>query len=180
MVLLASVLKGNGLERAILSRAARGLLEHGLREHFGVPCPEIIRLKSGKPVFSVENGLCFSISHSANAVCVGISECPIGVDIERLRHFDEGHARRLFSEAMLRDFGYFGGWTLRESVFKLCGSGSLMSMELFRRNGEIVEVGGAAFCRLYDNLPDFACAAAAEDPANLPERLELVSPDRFM
>lgn len=162
-----------------MSRAAHALVRLAAEEYFGVPCPETVRLPGGKPDFAPGSGLHFSLSHSYGAVLAGVSEREIGVDLELERAVNDRFVRRLFSEKMLRAFGYYGGWTLRESAYKLGAPGHLMSMELEPAAGALVSAPGGAVCRRYDGLTGYACAAAAWDRSALPDRLVIVAPERL-
>ncbi len=57
-------------------------------------CPLIARTDLGKPYFPEWPGVHFSISHTAAAAMVGLSDRPVGVDIERIRPV----SRRLLRE----------------------------------------------------------------------------------
>ena len=178
-VLLASIISPGRPERAVMSRAAHALVRLAAEEYFGTPCPVTVRLPGGKPDFAEDSGLHFSLSHSYGAVLAGVSDRPLGVDLELVREVNDRFARRLFSEKMLGAFGYYGGWTLRESAYKLGAPGHLMSMELEPADGPFAAAPGGAVCRSYDGLPGYACAAAAWDRSALPYELILVPPERL-
>lgn len=161
------------LRRAEASVLARRLLAYAVKEVWDIPCPEIGRTESGKPFFIGETGKFFSLSHTKTCVLAGVSGHDLGVDAETLRPYEERMAARLFSPEMLRDFGYFGGWTLRESVFKLTGEGSLRTMDLRLEGGEIVPPAGGVKCRLYADVPGCAAAAACFQGV-FPERIKIV------
>lgn len=170
---LFAVMLNTPLGRNEASALARRLLAYAVERTWGIPCPETGRMENGKPFFPKETGKFFSISHTGACVLVGVSGHDLGVDAETLRPYEERLAARLFTPEMLRDFGYFGGWTLRESVFKLTGKGSLREMELRLEDGEIVPPVGGVKCRLYGDLPGCAAAAACFE-GELPERIEIV------
>ena len=121
-----------------MSRAAHTLVRLAAEEYFGTPCPGTVLLPGGKPDFAPGSGLHFSLSHSCGAVLAGVSEHELGVDLELVREVNVRFARRLFSEKMLSAFGYYGGWTLRESAYKLGAPGHLMSMELAPADGPFI------------------------------------------
>lgn len=153
------------------SEAVRALLSHAVRQVWDMDCPEIKKQANGKPYFHEQPDKHFSLSHSKSHVLVALSEYDVGADIETLRKI-KGEPKRLFSEEMLSDFGYFGGWTLRESVYKLCGRGNLREMNFSLRDGEIVSPFDGIRCRLYEG-EGFA-ASAAGTAGEFPDKIEIV------
>lgn len=87
---------------------------------------EIKYHESGKPYIE-GNDLYISISHSKEFVLVGISDLPIGVDIEVLRPFEQKLIKRYFTieEASFIDNQekFFLIWTVKEAYLKLTGVG---------------------------------------------------------
>ncbi len=158
------------------SEAVRALLTYSVRQLWDIDRPEIAKLPGGKPYFPACPDKHFSLSHSKSHVLVALSEYDVGADIESLREI-KGRAEKLFSREMLDSFGYYGGWTLRESVYKLCGKGSLRSMELEKRGSEIIAPFPGVKCRMYEG-EDFAAAAACceGEPA---ESVEIVDASQF-
>lgn len=154
------------------SQVVRALLGFAVREVWGTDCPEIAKTGAGKPYFPACADKHFSLSHSKSHVLVALSDQDVGADIETLRE-EKGRAERLFPEHMLADFGYLGGWTLRESVFKLSGQGSLRKMDIRRREDGIVTPFEGVCCRLYDSGDDFVASAACFD-GEFPEKVEMV------
>jgi len=143
------------------------LLRRIFSERFSLPAPEILRTENGKPYF--EGLPChFSISHSGNMALIAISDSEIGVDIQL--HSGSKQNPRLFSEQMLAEFGYYDGWVLRESVFKLCGNGSLRNMEFSRANGHIISPFDNVACRLY-HIRDGVSIAVASYSDNFPDKI---------
>ena len=60
------------------------LLQDLLQNQFQIQKPNLIRVPSGQ--WCLENKeLCFSISHSGEFIYIGISEKPIGVDVQRVQ-----------------------------------------------------------------------------------------------
>lgn len=96
---------------------------------------KIVRDQHNKPV--VEDGsFCFNISHSQNIVCVALSATPVGVDVEKLRPFDERIADKFFANAknsiynsQNTDREFTKHWTIFESGLKLFGD-----ISLFKQN----------------------------------------------
>lgn len=158
------------------SMLVRKLLGYAVKEQWGMDLPEIEKDEKGKPYFAGKADMYFSLSHSKTHVLAAVSTRPVGADIETLRPIREG-TQRLFSPEMLADFGYFGGWTLREAVFKLCGEGALRTMDIRMRDGEIVTPFEGVKCRSYD-IAGCAIAAAAWEN-DFPDEVEIIEAERF-
>lgn len=167
-------LVGGGVTRSQLVRA---LLGYAVKEVWGVDCPEMAKTEKGKPYFPGRETMHFSLSHSKSHVLVAVSEHDVGADIETLREAHKG-AERLFFGQMLSDFGYFGGWVLRESVYKLTNEGSLRSMDIKLTENGIETPFEGVRCRLYDDVPGCAVAAACYE-GEFPEKIEIVEADSF-
>ena len=150
---------------------ARRLLAYAVAEVWGRELPPIEKDEMGKPYFPGGENMHFSLSHTRTHVLAAVSEYPVGADIETLMPVKESH-KRLFSDGMLADFGYFGGWTLREAVFKLRGCGSLRSMEIRRVDGEIVTPYEGVRCAVW-SMDGCAVAAACQE-GELPEEVEII------
>ncbi len=158
------------------SELARALLRYAVAEVWGCEMPAIARNSRGKPFFVGAEKMHFSLSHTKTHVLAAVSEYPVGADIETLREYKKDF-ERLFSPGMLSDFGYFGGWTLREAVFKLRGEGSLRSMDLRLENGAVVSPYEGVRCRLYSL--DGCVAAAAAWEGDFPKKPEIVESSKF-
>ena len=158
------------------SELARALLRYAVAEVWGCEMPEIVRDGRGKPFFAGAENMHFSLSHTKTHVLAAVSGHPVGADIETLREVRKGY-ERLFSPGMLSDFGYFGGWTLREAVFKLRGEGKLRSMDIRLENGSVVTPYEGIRCRLY--TLDGCAAAAAAWEGEFPEKIEMVENTKF-
>jgi 4'-phosphopantetheinyl transferase len=113
-------------------RLAPALLLYGLRETFGIKSlPHMERTAEGKPYFPDRPEICFNYSHSGGLTLCGISEAPLGVDIELIRPVRPGLARRVMSRREYEDWiscsdqegRLFSLWTLKESYFKCTGTG---------------------------------------------------------
>ncbi len=74
------------------------LIEAMLRIDPGTELPLRIRTaKLGKPMF-IDNRMEFSLSHAGSFAGATVSDCPVGMDIERKRQIRESLARRICSE----------------------------------------------------------------------------------
>ncbi len=83
--------------------------------------PEIARSPSGKPYFLEHPGIHFNLSHTKGAVLVGVSEEPLGVDIERIRPVGRRVMQRLVQAETEEDF--FRSWVRWEARSKRSGKG---------------------------------------------------------
>ena len=101
---------------------AYGLLRVALYWKLGwrVP-PEIALSGGGKPYFPDFPGVFFNISHTDGAVMVGLSNAPIGVDIEKARPAPPRLTRRLALPEDAETF--FRVWVAAEAVGKRDGRG---------------------------------------------------------
>ena len=75
----------------------------------------------GKPCFPEKPEVHFNISHTSGAVLVGVSDQPIGVDIEKIRPVSQRAMRRLAGAVSEREF--FQSWVRREARTKRSGTG---------------------------------------------------------
>ena len=83
--------------------------------------PEIALTDKGKPYFPQYPNVHFNISHTGGAVLVGVSDKPIGVDIEKVRPVSERSMRRLADASTAEEF--FQSWVRREARAKRSGDG---------------------------------------------------------
>jgi 4'-phosphopantetheinyl transferase len=83
--------------------------------------PDIALTEKGKPYFPEYPDVHFNISHTGGAVLVGISDKPIGVDIEKVRPVSERSMRRLAAASTAEEF--FQSWVRREARAKRSGDG---------------------------------------------------------
>ena len=113
------------------------LLRLALREACGwEELPDIALSSQGKPCFPDALGVHFNLSHTSGAVLVGLSDQPIGVDIECIRPMSPASLERLAAGVSERDF--FPCWVRREARAKLDGTdmGALLRSEIPLRDGE--------------------------------------------
>ena len=126
------------------------LLRQALRERLGWrELPPLAWTDRGKPWFPNYPTVCFSLSHTAGVVLVGLAQQPIGVDVERIRPVGPRLLERL-GEGELE--ALFSAWVRREARFK-CGTiPSLLGAEPALRPGE--QYGPA------QTFPDYVAGAA--------------------
>lgn len=92
-----------------------------LRQAMGGELPAMALGERGKPYFPELPGLHFSISHTHGAALVGISNQPVGVDIEKIRPIGPRVKQRLGTE--LTEKEAFCRWTALEAHAKRTGRG---------------------------------------------------------
>ena len=116
-----------------LCAAAYMLLLHGLQEEYGLTEDQIVMeiADSGKPYLSSHPHIYFNLSHcDAGAVC-GISNVPIGIDVESVRRIDDRVVNRVLSASEQEILAHSKNptltfttmWTLKESWVKYAGCG---------------------------------------------------------
>lgn len=75
---------------------AAGLLWRRVMEESGADAQSPVEeLPAGKPVFSPENGIWFSLSHSGRYVLCAVSDNAVGADVQQMRKVNLSIARRL-------------------------------------------------------------------------------------
>ena len=129
------------------------LLRLALRERYGWrDLPRIAVTSLGKPWFPDRPEVHFSLSHTAGAVLVALSDRPVGADIERIRPVSQRAMRRLADAATERVF--FESWVRREALAKRSGAGVATMLSA----GEELSPG-EQFYRL-DTFPGYAAGVA--------------------
>lgn len=111
-----------------LCAAVYMLLLHGLQEEYGLTEDQIVIeiADSGKPYLSSHPHIYFNLSHCDGGVACGISNGPIGVDVESMRKIDNRVANRVFSVSEQEILAhsknpthtFIAMWTLKESWLK--------------------------------------------------------------
>lgn len=150
------------------SLCAYALLSLVLRERMGWErLPEIVRGRNGKPGFPGFPGVQFNLSHTAGAALAGVSEWPVGVDIEGPRPVPRRLAERF---GKTEPAAFFREWTRREAVVKRSGEGIAA---LSRQMEQPLAVRGLWSV---ETFPGYA-AAACGDPSDPPEAVRLVTMD---
>jgi len=173
----------------------RGVLRCILGRYLGID-PRSVKFTTGltgKPRLERELDLEFSVASSEEFALLAVTRsCPLGVDIERIRSFEEMEdtidsqfstmeAIEMRSlDPVDREMAFFSCWTRKEAYLKAIGEGLLASMKDFQVTvlpgspAKIVTIGGAAepaeAWTLHDLelLPQYACALAYCDlPRNL-------------
>lgn len=128
-------------EDRIRSLFAGLLLRYALHEKYGYSESAIDRNEYGKPIMKEPEGVFFNLSHSGDWVFLGIGDCNLGVDVERMDVIDLSIADEFFSteectyihsrkEADRLD-KFYTIWTLKESYVKNIGKGLCMPLNHF-------------------------------------------------
>ena len=121
-----------GLSSLTHRQDAYTLLQTALHQIYGLSeLPELKQQERGKPYFPQYPSIHFNLSHSGSFALCGISDQPIGVDIQVLRPFRPTLMKRSCSDHELAwlhsrgmqesDFALL--WTLKESIGKYTGYG---------------------------------------------------------
>lgn len=115
-----------------LSVAAYRLLCRALATEYGITeQPLLAWREGGKPYLPHHPQVHFSISHCKEVVACAVADVPVGVDVERMRPFNESLARYVLSDEELQqvmklpapDVAFIRLWTVKESLLKLTGEG---------------------------------------------------------
>lgn len=129
------------------------ILRLALREQYHWrQLPDIRLSAQGKPYFPEHPTVHFNISHTSGAVLVGLSDQPLGVDIEKVRPVSRRTMRRLADTAAEEEF--FKSWVRREARVKRSGAGigTMMRAETPLQYGE--------FYYELDTFPGYAAGVA--------------------
>ena len=89
--------------------------------------PPMAYASLGKPYFPDFPTVHFNLSHTSGAVLVGLSDQPLGVDIEHIRPVSQRAMRRLADVATEKAF--FQSWVRREARAKRAGTGVGVMLE---------------------------------------------------
>ena len=121
-----------------LCAAAFLLLCDGLREEYGITEPPLLGYgKDGKPFLADYPHIHFNMSHCTEAAVCAISPHPIGIDVERIRSYNESVARYTMNDEEMRqilssphpDIAFIRLWTMKEALLKLRGTGIKKNMK---------------------------------------------------
>ena len=157
--LFASAISEKKAQRELAYR----LLHFAVSEMWGLDGLAVQKTAQGKPFFPGHPDKHMSISHTSTHILVGVSQSEIGVDIEAIREVKVGLCARLFEAEEIRGIGFFGGWTARESIFKLTGKSNLLSQRLYPDGKNVTCDLLGVQCRVYDEIDGCCCAVACYD-----------------
>ena len=121
-----------------LCAAAFLLLCDGLRQEYGIIAPPLLGYgEDGKPFLSDYPHIHFNMSHCSQAAICALSPHPIGIDVERIRSYNESVARYTMNDEEMRqilssphpDISFIKLWTMKEALLKLRGTGIRKNMK---------------------------------------------------
>lgn len=105
------------------------LLDIALQENYTSRLSDynIEKTPSGKPFFADNPTVKFNLSHSGEYTAAAISDCEVGVDIERIKPVNPGVVKRYLSSLIRGDTDedIIESWCRRESYGKYTGDGFL-------------------------------------------------------
>lgn len=121
-----------------LSIGAEILLNYVLNE-INIYDPVFDTGKYGKPYLKNYSDVHFNLSHSQKYVACGVSDSPVGVDIEYIHDVDLNLAKQFFNgfeyEYILNNSNktkaFFELWVLKESYMKMTGLGFRLALNEF-------------------------------------------------
>lgn len=157
------------------SAAVYALLEYAVSKSYGIPMPAVKKQSGGKPYFPDRPDIHFSLSHAKTHVLCAISDFPVGVDIETVRHLRQGVAERVCTPDELCVFDFFELWVLKESFIKLSGNThvSFKNIRFKRNGGKIITPDGSATAHLFYTVPGCRAAVCSKG-GSIPAAIELI------
>ena len=136
--------------------------------------------KSGKPYLREYPDIHFNLSHSGAYVCCGLSDSPVGVDIQKITDVKKGLAGRFFTEDDNRRLNacsgeerkalFFRMWSIKESFIKLTGRGMAQGLDTFEIDWEKNRVhdrgksGTYAYFTTWDALTGYSACVCSWEP----------------
>ena len=108
------------------------LLLKAIRAEFGIETTEDFDIaENGKPYFSRHPFVHFNISHCKTVIACAVGDRPIGIDVENIQMRNDSLLKYAFNEkeiqqihrAIFPELEFTKLWTMKESLFKLYGSG---------------------------------------------------------
>lgn len=126
-----------------LSVASYLLLIYALHKEFKLSSPTIAYTEKGKPYLPDHPGIHFNISHCPLGCVCAVSDKPIGVDIQDIRHFSQDIANRccsteellLLTQAEDPAACFTQMWAMKESYLKMTGGGIAQSLPAIDTTG---------------------------------------------
>lgn len=104
-----------------------------LKKYLGVDSNEQLTYNAFQKPFLSSGEVYFNLSHSGEHIVLAISDCPIGVDVEKIMEYHDATAKKIFSTKqreyllslnnMERNEHFTKLWTKFEAVLKLKGTG---------------------------------------------------------
>ncbi|EET62358.1 phosphopantetheinyl transferase family protein [Marvinbryantia formatexigens DSM 14469] len=140
-------LDSRGQKHGEQTGAARELLLAGLRLEYGIKqLPDIAADEMGKPYFPGMPQLFFNYSHCREGILCGISDAPIGVDLEPVREHKESLVRRvchpreaaLLQETEQKNPALTKIWVAKEAYLKYLGTGIRSDLRLLDMSAAVL------------------------------------------
>ena len=163
---------GRPAERGRQFLLSRALLAFALEETLGGREPlSLAKDAGGRPFLPERPGLFLSLSHTAGAAVLALSDAPVGVDVERLRAIPPRLGRRVGAET---PEAFWRQWTAAEAEAKRTGRGAGAVLAALR-GAEEPAGGGGPLRKLGADVcpiplgPGFAAAVCGE--GNFPLRI---------
>ncbi|MET7018859.1 4'-phosphopantetheinyl transferase family protein [Bacillus mycoides] len=119
------------------------LLRHSLKKDFGITREQVQFTKNsfGKPMLKNFEQIYFNLAHSGDWVVCGVSDVPIGIDVEIIKSIDLDIAKSFFTLDEYKDIVnqpkekqikyFYKLWTLKESYVKAEGKGLSIPLNSF-------------------------------------------------
>ena len=148
------------------------MLYLALRQTYGWKhLPAMSYTERGKPFFPDHPEVQFNLSHTSGAVLVGISDQPVGVDIEKVRPVSSRAMQRIAGVTTEEEF--FRSWVRREARTKRSGDGvaTMMRAEAPLRYGE--------FYYEVDTFPGYVAGVATRSH-DIPTKVRKYSLDEML
>ena len=120
------------------------LAKKAINETFSIPLDEIniCYEQSGRPFIEDHSEIHVSISHSNDLVVCAVSNCEIGIDVEKIRQYNPKLANKYFSNKEIeiicssynKDKEFTKIWTQKEAALKCTGLGisKLLDTDYFK------------------------------------------------
>lgn len=127
-------------KRSILAEV---LLKHSLKKDYGINSKHIqfATNRFGKPMLKNFEKIHFNLSHSGDWVVCGVSDEPIGIDVEIIKSIDLDIAKSFFTNNEYMDIlnlanekqleYFYKLWTVKESYVKAEGKGLSIPLNSF-------------------------------------------------
>lgn len=112
----------------------------------------------GRPFF--ENGPFISLAHSGHYSLLGVSDVPLGVDIEELRTFPSSPKK--FFGVLESDEYYYASWCRYEAFAKCVGLGLAFPLSRSLPNGENFEYKGKKYSLTVTHFDKHIIASCVE------------------
>ena len=123
---------------------AEVLLRHSLKKDFGITREQVQFTNNsyGKPMLKNFEQIHFNLAHSGDWVVCGVSDVPIGIDVEIMKTTELDVAKAFFTSSEYNDIlnqpkeqqlkYFYKLWTLKESYVKAEGKGLSIPLNSFR------------------------------------------------